>query len=99
VATAAIGDTTTADNGGDWIGSDGTRRRGVVIFIRDHGHVCGSRRSELTNYLGVNPGGILGAAGLLVDHSLPDGQTAKSCIIAMVMMYPLMDGLSVKQAH
>jgi len=23
------------------------------------------------DYLGINPGGILGAAGLLVDHSLP----------------------------
>ena len=34
----------------------------VVVDIRDHGHACGSRRSELTNYLGENPGGILGTA-------------------------------------
>jgi len=33
-----------------------------VIFIRDHGHAHGSRRSELTNYLGENPGGNLGTA-------------------------------------
>jgi len=51
------------------------------------------------DYLGINPGGILGAAGLLVDPSLPDGQAAKSCIIATVMMCPSMDDLSVKQAH
>jgi len=70
-----------------------------VLCIRDHGHACGSRRSELTSYLGENPGGILGAAGLLVDPSLPDGQVAKSCIIAMAVMYPLMDGLSVEQEH
>jgi len=30
--------------------------------IRDHGHACGSRRSELTDYLGENPGGNLGTA-------------------------------------
>jgi len=30
-----------------------------------------------TNCLGANPGGSLGAAGLLVDPSLPDGQAAK----------------------
>jgi len=33
-----------------------------VIFVRDHGHAHGSRRSELTNYLGENPGGNLGTA-------------------------------------
>jgi len=33
-----------------------------VTFIRDHGHAHGSRRSELTNYLGENPGGNLGTA-------------------------------------
>jgi len=33
-----------------------------VAFVRDHGHVCGSRRSELTNCLGENPGGTLGTA-------------------------------------
>jgi len=53
--------------------------------------------NSVTDYLGANPGGTLGAAGLLVDPSLPDGQVAKSCIITMVMMYPIMDGLSVKQ--
>jgi len=55
--------------------------------------------SELTSYLGANPGGTLGAAGLLVDPSLSDGQAAKSCIIAMSVMYPLMDGLSVEQEY
>jgi len=49
--------------------------------------------------LGTNPGGILGAAGLLVDPSLPNRQVAKSCIITMVVMCPPMDGLSVKQWH
>jgi len=34
----------------------------VLIFIRDHGHVCGSHLSELTDYLGENPGGNLGTA-------------------------------------
>jgi len=42
-----------------------------LTFIRDHEHAHGSRRSELTSYLGANPGGTLGAAGLLVDPSLP----------------------------
>jgi len=46
----------------------------------------------------ANPGGILGAAGLLVDPSLPDGQAAKSCIITMVEMHPMLDILSTKQA-
>jgi len=41
--------------GGNWIGL-------ALTFIRDHGHACGSRRSELTDYLGENPGGILGTA-------------------------------------
>jgi len=54
-------------------------------------------RADSDNCLGTNPGGTLGAAGLLVDPSLPDGQVAKSCIITMVVMHPLMDGLSVKQ--
>jgi len=45
----------------------------------------------LTDYLGVNPGGILGAAGLLVDPSLPDGQAAKA-------LHPMVDILSTKQA-
>jgi len=55
-------------------------------------------RARVDNdYLGINPGGTLGAAGLLVDPSLPDGQAAKSCIIAMAVMHPLMDGLSVEQ--
>jgi len=49
----------------------------VDIYIRDHGHAHGSRRSDFNNCLGANPGGILGAAGLLVDPSLPDGQAAK----------------------
>jgi len=49
------------------------------------------------DHLGTNPDGILGAAGLLVDPSLPDGQAAKSCIIAMVVMHPTVDGPSVKQ--
>jgi len=30
--------------------------------VRDHGHAHGSRRSELTDYLGENPGGNLGTA-------------------------------------
>jgi len=34
----------------------------VLTIIRDHGHAHGSRRSELTNYLGENPGGTLGTA-------------------------------------
>jgi len=55
--------------------------------------------NSVTDYLGVNPGGILGAAGLLVDPSLPDGQAAKSCIIAMAVMYPLVDDLSVEQEY
>jgi len=39
---------------------------------------CPRRPSwQLTNCLGANPGGSLGAAGLLVDPSLPDGQAAK----------------------
>jgi len=29
--------------------------------------------NSVIDYLGINPGGILGAAGLLVDPSLPDG--------------------------
>jgi len=33
---------------------------GLLTCIRDHGHAHGSRRSELTNYLGENPGGNLG---------------------------------------
>jgi len=33
-----------------------------VDIIRDHGHAHGSRRRELTNYLGENPGGNLGTA-------------------------------------
>jgi len=38
-----------------------------VDNVRDHGHAHGSRRSEFNNnYLGENPGGNLGAAGLLV---------------------------------
>jgi len=49
--------------------------------------------------LGENPGGILGAAGLLVEPSLPDWQAAKSCIIAKAVMYPLMDGLSAEQEY
>jgi len=32
------------------------------MFIRDHWHAHGSRRSELTNYLGENPCGTLGTA-------------------------------------
>jgi len=39
----------------DWI-------RWLFVDIRDHGHAHGSRRSELTNYLGENPGGNLGTA-------------------------------------
>jgi len=35
---------------------------GLVTFIKDHGHVHGSCRSELTDYLGENPGGNLGTA-------------------------------------
>jgi len=34
----------------------------MFTFVRDHGHVHGSRRSELTNCLGENPGGTLGTA-------------------------------------
>jgi len=70
-----------------------------LTLIRDHGHAQGSRHSELTSYSGVNPGGTLGAAGLLVEPSLPDGRAAKSCIIAMAVMYPLMDDLSVEQEY
>jgi len=48
------------------IGLDGVRRCrgdcGDICYCRDHGHVCGSRRSELTNCLGENPGGTLGPA-------------------------------------
>jgi len=36
------------DFGLDWIGMD-------VDSVRDHGHAPGSRRSELTNYLGEKP--------------------------------------------
>jgi len=63
------------DNGEDCGGGNTTRQlalhggrdgwmvsASVVIFIRDHGHAPGSRRSELTNYLGENPGGTLGTA-------------------------------------
>ena len=46
---------------------------------------------------GANPVGTLGAAGLLVDPGLPDGQAAKTCIIAMSVTCPLMDGLSAEQ--
>jgi len=45
-----------------WHGLDWIRFRFGLIFIRDHGRACGSRRSELTNYLGENPGGNLGTA-------------------------------------
>jgi len=41
---------------------DGWMEDADVVLIRDHGHACGSRRSELTNYLGENPGGNLGTA-------------------------------------
>jgi len=41
----------------DW--SDGCSRWRIA---GDHGHAHGSRRSDSTNYLGANPGGILGAA-------------------------------------
>jgi len=69
------------------------------IKLPDHGHALGSGLAvnRATDYLGENPGGILGA-GLLVDPSLPGGQAAKSCIIAMVMMCLLLDVLSTKQA-
>jgi len=43
-------------------GRDGWMDGAGVMFIRDHGLVCGSRRSDLTNYLGENPGGNLGTA-------------------------------------
>jgi len=46
-------------DGLDWIGDDWL---GFVDMIRDHGHAHGSRRSELTNCLGENPGGNLGTA-------------------------------------
>jgi len=53
-------------DGLDWIGLDwiGLETIGTVFvdIIRDHGHAHGSRRSELTNYLGENPGGTLGTA-------------------------------------
>jgi len=70
----------------DWIGGGSCWR-----IAGDHGHAHGSRRSDLTNYLGANPGGSLGAAGLLVEPMLPDGQDAK-------LLHPLLDALSTKQA-
>jgi len=55
------GDITQHDNlQGAEAGMDGWMAPVGVIFIRDHGHACGSRRSELTNYLGENPGENLG---------------------------------------
>ena len=48
-------------------------------------------------YLGVNPGGRTGAAGLLVDPSLPDGQAA--ILLHHLVVYPLVDALSVKQEN
>jgi len=77
----------------------GAEGLGFEFLANNHHHVYWSLVNSVTDYLGINPGGILGAAGLLVDLSLPDGQTAKSCIITMVMMYPLMDVPSVKQTH
>ena len=43
-----------------WWLEDGVSFR--VDNIRDHGHAHGSRCSEFNNYLGENPGGILGTA-------------------------------------
>jgi len=48
-------------------------------------------------HLGVNPGGRTGAAGLLVDPSLPDGQAA--ILLHHLVVYPLVDALSVKQEN
>jgi len=59
-----IGDTTTDDKGigSAWLGLERMAIVAVAIRIRDHGHAHGSRRSELTDYLGENPGGNLGTA-------------------------------------
>jgi len=43
-------------------GRDGWMVSVGVTFVRDHEHAHGSRRSELTNCLGENPGGTLGTA-------------------------------------
>jgi len=49
---------------------------GLLTCIRDHGHAHGSRRSELTNYLGENlpwwdPWNSTGKPLLLVDPNWP----------------------------
>jgi len=44
-----------------WIGLDVLDWR-LWLCKGDNGHARCSRRSELTNYLGENPGGILGTA-------------------------------------
>jgi len=56
--------------------------------------------NSATGCLGSNSGGILGTAGLLAELSLPGVATeaAKSCITTMVMMHPMSDVISTKQA-
>jgi len=46
---------------------------------------------------GANPGGRIGAAGLLVDPSLPGGQAAN--LLHHLVVHPLVDGLSVEQEN
>jgi len=83
----------------------GWSTRQLSSETRDHGHALGSRRSDkITDYLGENPGGILGTAQakplLLVDPNrtsighLPSSihHPLECCIFSM-------DGLSVKQVY
>jgi len=91
--------TTGEDSGLDW------RRLALFVdIIRDHGHAHGSRRSELTNYLGEkpwwDPWNSTGKPLLLVDPNWTlIGQLPSS------MHHPLgcctlsMDGLSVEQEY
>jgi len=72
-------------------GMDGLSRIGLECASGSIGE------QTIDAHLGTNPGGTLEAARLLVDPSLPEGRAAKSCIIAMAVMCPLMDGLSAEQ--
>jgi len=56
-----------------------------------------SNRKIIIDYLGVNPGGRIGAAGLLVEPSLPDGQAAN--LLHHFVVHPMVDGLSMEQKH
>jgi len=54
-------------------------------------------RVDNNEHLRSNPGGRIGAAGLLVDPSLPDGQAAN--LLHHFVVCPLVDGLSIKQEN